>query len=108
MKGEACLLLADTSDCYAFTVTGIADYSDENQTIHIYPNPVQDALYVKSTGEQKRRKISLAAVSGKEIKLWKNWNTKEVKLDVKSITPGIYLLKVFSDDAGKTFKLIKQ
>jgi len=96
-----------TSACTSFNVLGIGDFELNN--IRIFPNPAKDYItligFENTTSELD---ISLYSITGKKI-LKKKLTTSNPKLNIKSLSAGIYLLDVMTTDgAKKVFKMIKQ
>ncbi len=76
----------------------------ENGNIDIYPNPCKYSLYIKS--DQNIHSIELFDVSGiKHINLT-NLHTTHKKLNIKNYKPGIYFLKIFTDNEITTRRII--
>ncbi|MFD2914848.1 T9SS type A sorting domain-containing protein [Psychroserpens luteus] len=74
--------------------------------IKTYPNPVKNWLTL-DVGIQGEFKTSLADVNGKII-LEQTFNTSIASLDLSSLSSGLYVLKLFSEDRQITKKIIKQ
>lgn len=106
----------DLYNCYALKVSATAASSDEvtgmesinsdiSSAINLYPNPVEDILYVKGiTLNSKESTISIIDVSGRRIKDVMINNEKEVRVDVSELSPGLYYLNI----SGKGYKFIKK
>jgi hypothetical protein len=68
-------------------------------TIHIYPNPVSDNLYIEGTSYPAQ--VTIIDLSGKTV-LWQNIKENE-SISVNHLSKGIYLVRI----NGKTVKLMK-
>lgn len=75
-----------------------------NETV-IYPNPTSDFINLKSQGEIGS--AVLFDISGKSIKEIK-YNATTKLIDVRSLTNGLYFLKVSQGQNQKVFKVVKQ
>ena len=89
-------------DDFGWTITdggldcATAAVEDENlMTISIYPNPVNDKLYIQ--GLLNPTKISVYNVLGKEVLLVKNTNN----INVSKLPSGVYIIRI-SDGVGQT------
>jgi len=96
-----------TSGCTSFNVLGIGDFQLKN--IRIFPNPVKDNItllgFENTTSELN---INLFSITGKKI-FKKTLTAYNPKLNLKSLSAGVYLLDITtSDGAKKVFKIIKQ
>jgi hypothetical protein len=72
----------------------------------VAPNPVHDILTVKS-GNSDEKTIQLISQSGTAVRTIKTRQHEET-LDIRSLSPGIYLLHVNAKGKKATFKVIKQ
>ena len=91
-----------TSDMFLIKLTA-ANLATENfgiNTITTYPNPMQNLLYIEI---EKEFTGTIYDITGKSLL---NVNSKDI--DVSSLSAGIYLLDIISDDKRYTKKLIKQ
>ncbi len=116
---------SDDGSVFPFRLTTIANYNDEQWTddkllnsldfsglfnsqsiivknVHLFPNPVQNNLYISfDLEEEKRVKIKVFDVLGKEIK--KVWPTSflgynEFELDVSELQKGFYWLSIGTNE----------
>lgn len=78
---------------------------DEIQDLEVYPNPVNDILWIKNYDKQSIKRISVFDFSGKLI-LAVNGNTDQINLD--GIAKGIYVLQIFSEGKSYKKKIIKR
>lgn len=70
-------------------------------TTKVFPNPVQDILYVESVNKIQRIKIYNAI--GELVK-----ETTVSEINFEEFSSGIYVLKIFSDKGVETKKIVKQ
>ena len=66
----------------------------------LYPNPVREMLTIESA---PLKQISLYDLSGKQIRTEIYYGETSVKMDVSSMSEGLYFLEIISDD-GKISK----
>ena len=84
--------------------TGIKE-TGADPTISIYPNPVYDELQIISQSEIKS--VTLSGLSGNSIQLLSNISEYDLKLDTRTLVPGIYMLKVETSKGIVIRKLVK-
>ena len=82
---------------------GINELDDKK--IKIYPNPVQNELFVELENE-RITKMNIVDISGKLIKTISNTNSKHI--DVSSLNQGIYILEIYSESGISNTRFIKQ
>lgn len=94
-----------TIDIGAFELQPTLSVSDinQNKSIKVYPNPVKDILNISS--DSKIKKVIVIDLSGKKV--FENTIDTNKKLDVQSLSKGIYLIQVFTENETKTLKFIK-
>jgi len=85
--------------------TGINDI--ELKEISIYPNPVTSTFVFINTGNLYISKIELYNLHGRLIYRKNTSDTQYEKLDMSSISKGIYILKINTDKGIRTEKIIK-
>ena len=96
--------------CMAQTVQDPADPTEESadnfilqQSVHIYPNPVQSYLTVHS--KIPITKIEIYTLLGQRVRLVESGYTSIYLGDLNS---GIYMIKVYANDLSITKKLVKR
>ncbi|AWH85272.1 hypothetical protein HYN59_09140 [Flavobacterium album] len=70
-----------------------------------HPNPVKDVLTLSY--DKNISAIEVYSVVGQKV-IAKPVNQNEVQLDLSQLSAGTYLVKVMSDEASKTIKVVKQ
>lgn len=73
----------------------------------IYPNPARDRVYVSCFGNQPVR-IEVMDVSGKIVKEIQCTAGAVLPVDITEVPSGLYLVRIFSEDEGKLYKMIKE
>ena len=82
----------------------VNELSSDNAQIKIYPNPVKDILYIK-LDKSELVNVQLMDIQGKQI-LYKTETSKQIELNVANLKSGIYFLKLSSNSAQITKKII--
>ena len=91
-----------------FSLFSLASFAQDgkqqgNDVLGFYPNPVSNGkIYItsKTTGAKE---VTVFDVLGKKV-LQTNLTTRE--LNISSISPGVYIIKIKEGDASATRKLI--
>ena len=86
------------------TILGTEEFNLQN--IGIYPNPSNGIFSVK-LGEVIPESIEIIDLTGKIIHTQKEFNNKEISLNLTSISNGIYFIKIATDNQILTRKIIK-
>lgn len=85
------------------TSLGVADF--DNQSFSAYPNPVKDILNINYT--QNITDVTVYNILGQQV-LNSVANANKTQLDMSSLATGTYLVKVKTENAVKTIKVIKE
>lgn len=76
-------------------------------TFSVFPNPVKDILTINTTKNTSIKTIHVYNMTGKLI-LKTSPNSKSTKIDMNTLSSGLYLVKATSDNgASKTIKVTK-
>ena len=79
----------------------------KDETISIYPNPAQTELTI--TGLSTNSQISITDVAGKTVYTDQASSSATVKVDVRSLTAGIYFVNIQNaDGTSHTEKFVKE
>ena len=73
--------------------------------IIVYPNPVENILFINSKVFIKS--ISINNMSGKQLKVYNN-DLNFKTLDLSDLTPGMYLINITTRDRNLTIKVAKR
>ncbi|QSS96020.1 T9SS type A sorting domain-containing protein [Psychroflexus sp. ALD_RP9] len=80
------------------------DFENLN-ALSVYPNPVQDQLWLKNPNNLNIDRAEVYTISGQLIKTVEAVDTS---IDLALLETGVYFVKVFSAHNSKTFKVLKQ
>lgn len=91
------------------TVLGVDDNVLEQFGITIYPNPAKEVLHVSNPELFNLNTITIYDLAGRKIKEinLKNMNTVE-DIDITSLSPSVYIVKISSEKGEMTKQLIKR
>ncbi|NNC71048.1 MAG: T9SS type A sorting domain-containing protein [Flavobacteriaceae bacterium] len=92
---------------FVFTLEQVLSTQQEElqNAIFIYPNPAKDFISFRNNSDVFIDKAEIYAVNGKRLITFSNLSSNE-NLTVKSLTSGLYFLKVYSDQGTLIQKLI--
>ncbi len=114
MKRNISGILTPKSTYYTnSTATGVTELSGLESSLKLYPNPVMDELTISFTVSDKQHIfISLADMMGREIAVIANgayaMGAQTLSFGTSSLSRGLYLLRVQTDDETITRKVILQ
>jgi hypothetical protein len=74
-------------------VTGVSQ-TRPGQNIRIYPNPASDKLYIAHLDQINE--VDVLTITGNKV-LSKTINESETEMDISTLPPGMYLLKLRND-----------
>jgi hypothetical protein len=81
--------------------------SMENNSLIVYPNPLQDILVISGLENRKDTEIQLLDARGNLVYLQRFGNACPIsKVDVKNVSNGLYTLRISSSNAGIFVKKI--
>ncbi len=84
--------------------SGIDD--NELANIKIFPNPVNDILYLENVSEISQ--ISIYNIVGQKIITVNNNGSNNVNINTSEIHQGIYFVAIQNNDNTRTVKIIKK
>lgn len=102
--------IIDTIMVHAGTPTDIL-LTDNPSAISVYPNPVQDNIYLKGESTLKINNIEVFDLLGHVVKKYKGFeltNNETEALAVSFLSPGLYILKVETNEKTRIFKFTKK
>jgi len=95
------------SGCHEIKIpTGIRDKKPEN-TVKVYPNPVNDHLFIIPEKENAPFSAILFDISGKKIKTYTGLDPTSARIEI-NVPKGVYLLEVKLKERTEYFKLLKR
>ncbi len=77
----------------------------EKSIVKLYPNPVNDVLYV--TSRDKIQSVSISDISGKEL-YFKTINNLNPRIDIARFNEGIYFINIKTNNTNTILKFVKQ
>ena len=73
----------------------------------VFPNPIENVIYVSNDKNFSFNAISLTDVNGRIVKAETFKNVTNAEMNVADLAAGIYLMKITSDEGSITKKIIK-
>lgn len=78
-----------------------------SQEVYVYPNPVQESLFVKNTINTTIEQITIYDVNGKLVLTPEEIASKSlITINVNSLSQGVYFVKIKSENASFTKRII--
>ncbi len=84
-------------------------FSTGSLSVKATPNPVKNMLNVYTTGFEQNKQLTISVVSrsGAVIKTIEKTSGQTMQMDVSSLKPGVYFLKVVSEDKTLYTQFVK-
>ncbi len=86
---------------------GIKSNSIVSNKLFVYPNPGKDFMNVTYDGSILNS-IEMTDLNGRVVKTLTVSNSSNVQVNVSDLTPGVYMMKIISDNGTTTKKIIKE
>lgn len=94
--------------CGCPSLTGIADYNNNNNFLAIYPNPATTNITINFTSTSKNASIKIYDVRGRLVKSIANVKSGETTFNISELESGLYLVNVNDGNISTTKRFIKQ
>ncbi|NJK96736.1 MAG: T9SS type A sorting domain-containing protein [Bacteroidales bacterium] len=104
-KGDLKLNKDFTINILDNSTTGIIE--SENETVQLYPNPVETYLNIVLTGDNFNL-VQIYTEAGKLIISKEPGEQKNIQLDLSALDTGLYFVKIISEDNIIVRKVVKQ
>ena len=120
-------LISKSSDTYTFSVNSsvpgsinenrfslkltpqsLSVTSDEFSKVKLYPNPTQESFSISGLGNGSETEVEIYTMLGQKIYQSSLGKTSIQEISDFNAAPGTYLVKLKSDAAEHTLKLVKQ
>ncbi|NOS93157.1 MAG: T9SS type A sorting domain-containing protein, partial [Cyclobacteriaceae bacterium] len=88
-----------------FTVSVITGLEDLSQVASIWPNPTTDYLFVDNVSAEATGKV--VQQNGSLVELPSQYTNNRLRLDVRALASGIYVLTVLDGNNSKAMRFIK-
>ena len=85
---------------------GLSVQADQFQKVKIFPNPVKSVLTIQMSTFENILEVRIIDLMGKKV-MTSSLIQNETKLDISSLTSGIYILNIQSGASFNSYKLIK-
>ncbi|NRB52208.1 MAG: S8 family serine peptidase [Saprospiraceae bacterium] len=103
---DGCNRISEVLDLLGTAVENLD--KNPNPDIRIFPNPVNDMLYIQSKEIFKDPvQVSLSNALGQKVLQTQSSNSQLVSIDIAAMTPGIYILSLSVGDQVFTKKIVK-
>ena len=96
-----------STQCFTTNPTGIEEVATNGLLVDVFPNPVSEAVTVKLTGNKTgSARVLLTDLSGKINRVY-SVDQNELRIDVRDLAAGIYILKYADDVNSSVFRIQK-
>ena len=94
---------------FVFSLDQILNVNDVElkKSISIYPNPSNGKISIKTSGNTILENIEIYTVNGQRLKVYNNLKNQKT-IELKSLSSGLYFLKLNSDKGSITKKFVVQ
>jgi hypothetical protein len=94
---------------YKLNVSSVVNIDKiENETFCIYPNPTNDELNILSDDGTKIVYVELINANGTLVITQKSGQDNLININMRGLNPGIYMLRIVSEDGMESRPIIKQ
>lgn len=100
-------ITGSTNDIILATLS--VNQSDFSESFSVFPNPVSDVLYIKTSTASEIKTINIHTVDGKLIKQIKNTNNigEQIAIPVRNLDHALYFVTIMSiENETATFKIL--
>ena len=79
-------------------------------SMDLYPNPTTNVFYISNEGATEVYNYELTDLNGKVITAKENAinGVETTEVSVENLETGVYLIRIFNENAEKTFRVVKQ
>jgi len=89
-------------------ITPAGNFTPEKFKFNVYPNPTKDIVNIRLEENHMLHEIQIYDLNGRHIKTHTCKDTNETSIDVSDLATGMYTLKINSEGAIESKKLIKE
>jgi hypothetical protein len=112
MIDDAMAMFTNVVDPNVSALSGVSSFDfatlsvEENQLtdLSIYPNPATDIVHIQHS-EVAVQKVEIYSINGQLVR---SQNNNLERIDVNTLKSGLYIMKLYTANASKTIKLIRQ
>jgi len=84
-------------------------YNPEKFEYNVYPNPATNAITIAMKDNSRGLdQIAITDLNGRTVKTFELNKENEITLDISDVASGIYLMRITSQDAVETRKIVKK
>ena len=98
---------ADTSNV-TVNVIDCASIGENGMDVEVYPNPVQDVVFVKLANSDNDLTVQLLDLNGKVVTVEINLMSNVASINVAELASGIYFIEVSDGENIQNMKIVKQ
>lgn len=96
LQANEVLIPINNPENYVEVITN-STFNPLAESLLIFPNPVNDMLFIKNKKDMMMDQIRVVNIFGKEVLRKINLSTTSIELNMNSLPEGIYILEILSD-----------
>lgn len=108
LNGEALYHNPNYKSCFFDSTINSNNDFQKISNISIFPNPAKNNINVSIPYNVKIKKTVIIDLSGRVVQKWYDLEPGENRLKIESVLPGVYLLRMETENGIKTEKLVVQ
>jgi hypothetical protein len=98
--------VAEIWERFCSSLLGISENAEKR--VNVYPNPAGNLLYLEMADRNNAYTVSILDITGQQILLRENSMTPMQVFDIGHFKPGIYFLRLISNDKSIVYRFIKK
>lgn len=88
------------------TPTSVASLA--SQSLHLYPNPAKDELYLEGTLPDRGPDLKVTDVTGRIVPVAADRSGRRITLHTAGLTSGVYFIRLYREGAEQALKFVKE
>ncbi len=111
--GTSNLTSAGGTDAFALKFgppqpAGINDRNSEKAAPSLHPNPAGDWAVLRFPSLIQDGNVRIISAAGSLVQEWRGVSGEELRVDLRGVAPGVYVVEVATDGAVQRMRLVKQ
>lgn len=83
-----------------------SNFEEEDTMFSVYPNPTSSILKINTLNNEAIKSVALYNLRGQEMPF--NFNEHEHTIDIKDLSKGVYILKIYGNKGTYTKRILKK
>lgn len=99
-------LVSQIWESFCSSLLGVGE--GDRKEARIYPNPANDRLYLETTGNAAAYSAEIIDITGHALLSAENAGRATQVFDISHLSPGIYFVRVISEERTRAYRFIKK